>query len=154
MQKDRMKLGLAVVLSLAAIAIPSAQGRQDGGLIRIVAVTHGRAAIDVGREGRSAGDMTFVGSTLFDRHGRTIGYSTMQCTFQGRIVLKEVSLCTAVFVLPRGKIICEGTRSRRDYYVLPVIGGTGLYSNNQGTLIAETESLHPRRSEHLFFSLQ
>lgn len=157
MSADRVIRTLAVCLSLAAIffAFP-AQGEvgQTGeGLIRIFAVTRGARTVDVGAPGPSAGDQRISGMILYDRYGRVIGNGYRVCTALDHIITDEVALCEAVYALPRGKLVALGTRSRRDYYVLPVVGGTNLYSTVQGSLVASTISFTPRK-ERLLFSLE
>lgn len=147
---------LAVLLSLAAIfSLPAigSRAQSDGGLIRIFAVTTGVQAVDVGKSGPSAGDQRIVGMILYDRHGRVLGNGYRVCASLDRTLGTAVSICQAVYSLPRGKLVVIGTRTRRDYYVLPVIGGTRLYATVQGTLITSTISSPPRR-ERLLFSLQ
>lgn len=142
-----------VILTLACIfALPGIA--QDGtGIIRIFAVTKAVRNVDVGKPGPSAGDQRIAGLVLYDRHNQIIGNAYRQCTSYDRVLGQDISFCKMIFTLPRGKILCEGTRSRRDYYLLPILGGTRLYSNVQGTLIASTVSFPPRR-ERLLFSLE
>src|SRR5262249_50825127 len=123
------------------------------GLIRIFAVTRGVRVVDVGKPGPSAGDQRIVGMTLLDRHNRVIGNGYRVCSSLGRPLGDDVALCQAVYSLPLGKLVVLGTRSRRDYYVLPVVGGTRLYQSVQGSMVASTVSIPPRR-ERLLFTLQ
>lgn len=155
-----MRIILAVTLVLAcALAVPGSA--QDvfkptgftGGLIRIFSVTTGTGSSNIGPPGDSAGDRTYRGLLLQDRSSGSIGYGTSTCLFLGRTLTSPRSICTNIYVLPLGTIVTQGIRARRDYYVLAVTGGTGLYSNVGGTLIASTVSLHPRR-ERLLFSLE
>lgn len=147
---------LAVALSLAALLVLPASGAEThrgGGLIRIFAVTQNAKEVDVGKHGPSAGDQRLAGMILYDRYNRVIGNAYRICTSMDDVLPNTVSMCQAVYSLPLGKLVVLGTRTRRDYYVLPVIGGTRLYANTQGTLIASTVSFNPRR-ERLLFSLE
>lgn len=149
---------LAVCFSLACLlALPGAaysRGMLDQpALVRIFAITQGTASVDAGRPGGSAGDRTFQGLILSDRRDQIIGHGSISCVSFGRVLPGTVAQCTGVFVLPRGRIVTLGTRQRRDFYMLAVVGGTGLYSNALGTLIVSTVSQRPRR-ERLLFSLE
>lgn len=144
---------LAVVLALAAFITVPGSAQDGGGLIRIFAVTSNIRTVDVGQPGPSAGDQRIAGLRLYDKRNRVIGNAYRVCTSLGRVLGDEAALCQMVFSLPRGKLVAIGTRKRRDYYVLPVVGGTLLYSSVQGTLVASTEELEPHRRERLLFSL-
>lgn len=144
---------LVIVATLASILALPAQAQDGTGIIRIFALTKATRVVDVGEPGPSAGDQRISGLILFDRSGDVIGNGYRQCTSYGRVLGADVAFCKTIFTLPMGKILCEGTRSRRDYYVLAVLGGTRLYSNVQGTMIASTVTFPPRR-ERLLFSLE
>jgi hypothetical protein len=144
---------VGLVLAFSSITLTPSGEDQAVGIIRIFAVTKNTVSVDVGNPGPSAGDQRISGLILYDRHNRVIGNGYRQCTSYDRVLGQDVSFCKVIYSLPRGKILTEGTRSRRDYYVLPVLGGTRLYSNVQGTLIASTISFPPRR-ERLLFSLE
>lgn len=147
----------AVSLALACFVLPGASYARSAlegpALVRIFATTQGTATVDVGLQGRSAGDRSFQGVILFDRRERTIGHGSVTCISLGRVLPGTVTQCTGIFVLPRGRIMTLGHRQRRDFYVLAIVGGTGLYSNTLGTLIVSTVSRNPRR-ERLLFSLE
>ena len=44
--------------------------------------------------------------------------------------------CNGTYFLPKGKIMVAGVIGSRLFYVLAVLGGTGLYDNARGTLTA------------------
>lgn len=86
---------------------------------------------------------------LKDRKSKTIGWGNTVCWELGN----GSAQCVGTFVLPRGKINVAGTRHNQNYFVLSIVGGTGLYVAAGGTLIANTFALHPRR-ERLVFLLR
>ncbi len=140
----------AVAFALAAFIIPSAQGGGSAAFVRIFDLTTGVEHVDLGPLGESAGDLSIRGLRLYDRHDRVIGQAVLTCMALGRAV-PGTSLCDAVYTLPKGRLVAHGTRRRSDYYVLPVTGGTGVYSHASGSLLAE--KIAPRR-ERLLFSLE
>lgn len=144
---------ISCVLVLPGAAQNVSPGKFSGGLIRIYSTTQGTASFDVGRHGPSAGDGEYRGLVLWTRGGSLLGYGVSTCVSLGRTLPSRRSICTNIYVLPRGTIVTEGLRARRDYYVLPILGGSGLYSNVGGQLIASTASTNPDR-ERLFFSLE
>lgn len=143
---------LAVAFSLAAILVQPGLTQADG-VVRIFAETQRTISVDNGRAGTSAGDQRISGLVLLDRRGDVIGNGYRVCTSLDRVLGASVSLCSVIITLPLGKIVALGTRQRRDYYVLPVVGGTRRYSGTSGTLIASTVSLGPPRRERLLVSL-
>lgn len=142
---------LIVALCFAFLLVPGEAG-SDAGLIRIFSLQQGQAEIDH-ETSAEAGDITLIGASLHARSNKRIGFSTMTCFAFGRVLPGSISQCTATYVLPLGRIIVHGVRKRRDYYVLAVTGGTGIYSRASGTLVASTIALNPRR-ERLLFSLE
>ena len=152
-----MKLA-AVLLVICFLALIPAAGlsqppEQRKGLARFFAFTQGTASTDIGTEGPSAGDRSFQGLLLTDRRGNIVGHGSVICTFLGQILPGSVSQCLGNYTLPLGRIVALGTRQRRDYYLLAVVGGTGVYSQALGTLIVSTVAMSPRK-ERLLFSLE
>lgn len=143
----------ASVIALACLTVLPGDAPADAGLIRIFAVTNAVRAVDMGRPGRSAGDVTLRGAQLWSRDNRLIGSMALECTFLGDVLPGDASLCQVEYALPRGKIVAMGTRQRADYMVFAIVGGTGVYSRASGVLIHRTLSVNPRR-ERLFFSLE
>jgi hypothetical protein len=146
-----MKFVVAVIVILACLfVIP---GQAASGIIRIFAITQSSVSVDMGSEGRSAGDQSITGFLLTTRNGKTIGYASVICTAVGKTLPGTVSMCQGSYILPRGRIIAQGTRQRRDYFALAITGGTGIYSSAGGILISSTVAIRPRR-DRLFFSLE
>jgi len=146
-------LGLVCLVALVPAAGLSQSTQQTTGLVRIFSFTQGVASTDIGIEGRSAGDRFFQGLLLSDRRGNVIGHGAVICTFLGKTLPSPVSQCLGNYILPLGKLVASGTRQRRDYYLLAVVGGTGVYSQARGTLIVSTVAMSPRK-ERLLFSLE
>ena len=132
---------LAVIAVLIALVLGTVQRSEAAGasLIRIFAIE-----VRASSEGQDPGDHFVALSVLADRNDRTIGNSAISCTRS----FENLSSCQATFVLPRGKIMTQGTRHSRDYYVLAIVGGTGLYSNAGGVL--DTRIVAKGRSRLLF----
>jgi len=143
---------LAVSALLATLVFPGSQDAQAGAVIRIWGTTTAIEFVDIGRPGHSAGDEMLRGVRLTDKYDRIIGSASFGCVNFGN-AMPGVSLCTAVFNLPKGKIVVQGTRRTIDYYLLPVTGGTGIYSHASGSLLGETVSKPPRK-DRLLFSLE
>lgn len=106
--------------------------------------------INVGRKGRSPGDMEVYRQTLFNRRvsSKPIGHSSLICTYG----IGAERVCRGTYFLPRGKIVVGGSITFRGVYELAVVGGTGLYDNARGTLTATRIRKSPRR-EFLLFRL-
>jgi hypothetical protein len=77
---------------------------------------------------------------------RPIGRSVIACTF----VDGRNRSCVASYVLPRGTLVASGALPSRLFYVIPVVGGTGLYDNARGTLTVTATHLRPRHEVLLF----
>lgn len=102
------------------------------------------------------GDVVTV-SLLYNKRIQpgAIGNGILHCDFVGRggPLGSGTHLCDAVYSLPHGKIMAHGLIKSRSFYVLAVTGGTGLYSNVGGELVASTFACCPRE-ERLLFSLE
>lgn len=82
-----------------------------------------------------------------DRHGDVVGWGNTVCFQLGN----GSAQCIGTFVLPNGKINVAGTRHNQDFFVLSIVGGTGVYEAAEGTLIANTIEDSPRRERLVFF---
>ncbi len=104
--------------------------------------------LDLGRPGRSPGDMEVVHQLLFNRRITTkpIGHSEFLCTYTIGINRN----CSGTFFLPKGKLFVGGTLRFRQFYQLAVLGGTGLYDNARGTLTVTRIDRRPPRDIVLF----
>ena len=106
------------------------------------------ARVDVGRRGRSAGDVEVTSTLLFNRRitRRAIGHTEFVCTYTVGISRS----CRGTVFLPRGKLVVGGSLRFRQFYELAVLGGTGLYDNARGTLTVTRTTRSPRRQVLLF----
>ena len=143
-----MRLGLfamALILctSLLGVIVERSNAINQPSLIRIFSVETRRLT-----EGRQPGDRYISFSILKDRRARIIGHSSLKCT---RSFLK-MSSCEATYILPRGKIVTQGTMHSRRYFVLAVVGGTGFYSGVGGTM--DSLAIDNFRTHRLLFSLK
>ena len=134
----------ALCVLLLLLATGAAQSLDGPRLVRVFAVTTAEQG-----EFEETSDVLFVRHYLRGSVGHSVGEGVQQCT----VGLGGVSTCLATYVFRRGEIMAQGTRQRRDFYVWAITGGTGIYSNSGGSLIATTLSLTPRR-ERLLFSLE
>lgn len=120
----------------AVIDITQTQIRQQGRLTRI-------------------DDDEFWVYQLYNRRA-AIGYSLLRCErvgVGGPLGSDGVNECFAVYALAKGKIMAHGVMKRRSYYALAVTGGTGIYSNVGGQVLATTISSRPHE-ERLLFGLE
>lgn len=137
-------------LIAAALVLPGANALDRPGTVQITAVAKRHAYVDVGRTGRSPGDIDTYNLLLYNRRItlRSIGRADMLCT----AVSASAQSCTATYFLPRGEIVVQGVVSSHLIYELAVVGGTGLYDNVRGTLTATSLGRKPAR-ELLVFRL-
>jgi hypothetical protein len=116
--------------------------------IRITAVQLSQKTIDAGTDGAGAGDLEIVRLRLYNPSitERPIGRADLLCTYLDR----KGRTCSATYSLPRGKIVVGGMISTRLLYELAIVGGTGLYDNARGSLIATATSFEPRHEVLVF----
>ncbi len=103
--------------------------------------------VDVGRRGKSPGDMEIIHQRLVDRQGRRIGHAELLCTF---VDSRRLRICRGTYHAPKGKLIVGGSLSFRQFYDLAVTGGTGLYDNARGTVTVTRMSKRPVRDLVVF----
>jgi hypothetical protein len=103
--------------------------------------------IDVGRRGRTPGDMEVVNALVYNQRitRRALGHSEFVCTYTIGINRS----CQGTVFLPKGKLMVGGVLRYRQFYELAVVGGTGLYNNARGTLTVTRIGDSPPR--HLLF---
>lgn len=146
-------IALALVVSAAFVA--GATGKVSAAAtgpaqIGISGQQTGYLRVDVGRRRTSAGDMEIVRYRLFNRRvsAKAIGRAELVCTFTG----PRSRVCRGTYFLPKGKLVVGGSITFRALYELAVLGGTGLYDNARGSMVATRIRLKPRR-EFLLFRL-
>jgi len=136
---------------LAAVAAGDSTLRAGTGAaqIRIVDRIVDVESVDVGRRGKSPGDMEIVRARLFDRRVRTrqLGRSELVCTY---VDSGRNRVCRGTYFLPRGKLVVGGSLRFFQFYDMAVVGGTGLYDNARGTLTITRASRSPVRNVVLF----
>lgn len=106
--------------------------------------------VDIGRRGRSAGDVEVTNALVFNRRitQRALGHIEIVCTYTIGINRH----CRGTLFMPRGKIVVGGTMRYRQFYELAILGGTGLYDNARGALTVTRIGRRPAR-HILFFRL-
>ena len=103
--------------------------------------------VDVGRRGRTPGDMEVINALVFNRRitQRALGHTEIVCTYTVGINRS----CQGTVFLPKGKLIVGGVLRYRQFHELAVVGGTGLYNNARGTLTVTRIGDSPPR--HLLY---
>ena len=129
----RRTIGAVTALAFAAILSPgSSLGLSGPGTISItdLGVEHGH--VDLGRRGRSDGDVDVYKVALYNKRitPKPIGRAEMVCIGTGT----RSQSCSATYFLPKGELVAQGAIGSRLIYELAVVGGTGLYDNVRGTL--------------------
>ena len=134
MRPKRLAPLLLVGTVVAAVAAPAGALDQPGNIRitdRMIAHTHVNVAA---HGGSSAGNFDFYRQQLFNK-GITptpIGHSDFTCVNTGT----GSQSCTGTYFLPKGKIMVGGVIASRLFYELAIIGGTGIYSNVNGSVVA------------------
>jgi len=135
---------------VAMLALPGAQALERPGTVRITDAETSHVHIDMGKAGKSAGDLDVYSQALYNKRITTkaIGHGKMTCTAVGT----TGQSCTAAYFLPQGEIVVQGVITSRLIYELAVIGGTGLYNNVRGSLTVTSLERKPTK-ELLVFRL-
>jgi len=124
--------GISGALLVGVFTLTGAQALDRPGTVRITDSELRHAHVDVGTDGKSIGDLDVYTVLLYNKRirAKAIGRATMTCIAVGA----TGQSCTATYFLPKGAIVTQGVITSRLIYELAVVGGTGLYSNVQGTL--------------------
>jgi hypothetical protein len=138
-------------LLAAALAIPGAQALDRPGTVTVTAVSSRHTHVDVGRKGKSVGDVDQYASLVYNKRitPTPIGRGSMLCT----TVSSSNQSCSATYFLPQGEIVVQGVIGSRLIYAMAVVGGTGLYDNVRGSLTATSLKRRPSVRELLVFRL-
>lgn len=147
-----IRLGFLLAGVLAGILVVSpweAGSAASTGPARIPITSQDRsvARVDVGKRGKSPGDMEIVRQRLFDRSPRLIGRAELVCTF---VDSRRLRSCRGTYIMPKGRLVVAGELQFRQFYSLAVIGGTGLYDNARGTLSVTRMGTRPVRELVVF----
>ncbi len=150
MRKTAIQLAAAAILLAVAAPASGTRALTTPGNIRITDRLVRHTHVDEGKRGPGAGDFDFYRQLLFNRGitSQPIGHSDLTCINTGT----GSSNCTGTYFLPTGKIMVGGVIASRLFYELAVIGGTGVYSNVNGTLTVTYLGGSPAR-EFLLFRL-
>ena len=133
MTKTLLFLAAAVAAVAAASAIGAHALNQPGAIKltdRLVKHIHVRGP----SRSTHAGDLDFYRQQLFNK-GITptpIGHSDFTCLNTGT----GSQNCTGTYFLPQGKIMVGGVIASRLFYELAIMGGTGIYDNVNGSVVA------------------
>lgn len=151
MNAQRSLPALAGLTLAVLLVVPSGQGSGEitgPAQIRITNRQLSVTAVDIGRGGRSPGDLEILRQSLFNQRvtKRSIGYADLVCTFVDR----RNRSCRGTYFLPRGKLVVGGTLSFRQFYQLAILGGTGIYENARGTVTVTRTATRPVRDSIIF----
>ena len=138
-------LAAAGAVLVAMLPLPGAQALDRPGTIRITDSETSREHVDMGKSGKSTGDLDVYSLVLFNKRitSKAIGHAKLTCTAVGT----TGQSCTGAYFLPKGEIVVEGVITSRLIYELAVVGGTGLYNNVRGALTVT--SLHREPTQEL-----
>jgi hypothetical protein len=148
-----MSFRLGAIVGAAALAVigglaASAADSTVRGVIRITSEEIGRKHVDLGRPGRSAGDVDSVRYLLFNRRitDKPIGHAEVLCTSTGY----RSRTCMATYLLPRGRLVVASVIASLLHAKLAVLGGTGIYDNARGTLTITPLETRPPATRLVF----
>jgi hypothetical protein len=145
---------LALLVAASALVVVAAenglssQAATGPATIRITTKQVRYERVDVGRPGRTPGDMEIIVQLLYNRRvtSRAIGHADYVCTF----TLDTSRSCRGTIFLPRGQVVVGGSFQFRQIYALAVLGGTGLFDNARGMVTVTRLGVNPRRELMLF----
>jgi hypothetical protein len=142
----------ATFAAIAASTASAAHSTQAGpGPIRITDVQTSYSFIRGRTRAHGAGAVELVKQRLYNPSisSKPIGRSTLMCTYFD----PHDRTCVGTYFLPKGSLVVTGTIQSRLIYEIAVVGGTGLYANDRGTLTVTSTRLRPVRHEVLVFRL-
>jgi hypothetical protein len=141
---------VALLVFLEIRSAPASSALPGPAIIRITDREVRFNIVDVGRRGRSPGDVEITRRLLFNKRIKqsAIGRAELVCT----VLTGNSRHCTGTYVLPAGKIAVSGEMRYRQFFQLAVTGGTGFYNNVRGTLTVTSLGRKPRR-DIVFFRL-
>jgi len=144
---------LVLAAAAAAVATSSTMGAQaldQPGTIKITDRLVKHIHVRGPDKSTHAGDLDFYRQSLYNK-GITptaIGHSDFTCMNTGT----GSQSCTGTYFLPQGKIMVGGVIASRLFYELAILGGTGIYDNVNGSVVATFLGGVPSR-EFLVFRL-
>lgn len=126
------RLAVAVLLACTiAITIAGEAPAKRVGLIRVFATT---------AEEVNDGRLHLVVKDVRDKRTRVIGEIGQVCVDLPR----DRQHCSGTLLMPLGRIMYAGVRRSARFYVLAVIGGTGIYTGSTGAYQSTTVATGPR----------
>jgi hypothetical protein len=140
----------AAAAAVAATCTMGAQALDQPGTIKVTDRLVKHIHVHGPDKSTHAGDLDFYRQQLYNK-GITptpIGHSDITCINTGT----GSQNCTGTYFLPKGKIMVGGVIASRLFYELAIIGGTGIYSNVNGSVVATFLGGAPAR-EFLLFRL-
>jgi hypothetical protein len=143
-----IRIAAAGVVLLALALAPAGDSLTPGlSTVRVTQVDL-TASARVGKVGGVA-----VYTSRLSNRGEPLGSAILTCTFLGSrgVLGGGTSWCQGSYSLPQGTILAAGVLRTRSFYQFVVLGGTGVYTNVIGTLVASTVGAH---RDQLIFSLQ
>ena len=147
---------LGAIAAIAAIGASTASGANSTspkgpGQIRITDVQTSYSLVRGRTRPHGAGAVELVKQRLYNPSisSKPIGRSTLMCTYFD----PHDRTCVGTYFLPKGSLVVAGTIQSRLIYEIPVVGGTGVYTNDRGTLTVTSTRLRPVRHEVLVFRL-
>jgi hypothetical protein len=148
-------LVLAAACAAAAVSsVPAASELAGPATVRVTNREITREVVDLGAAGRSPGDQLIRSALLYNKGltSHAIGHEEIICTLlgSGNAFGDASRNCVASVFLQKGELVAEGVVHNLFIYELPVVGGTGLYSNVRGTLTVTFLGNGPRRELLLF----
>jgi len=145
---------LLLVGAVPASGVVSSAELGKPGVIRITNREVSRTVVDSGALGPSAGDQLVITHLLYNRRITTkaLGHQETLCTHLGKggVLGGGSRSCTMTFYLPEGRLVAIGAVHNLLFYMLPVVGGTGLYDNVGGSLTVTFLGGRPARQLLLF----
>jgi hypothetical protein len=145
---------LLLVGAVPASGVVASSELSKPGVIRITNREVSRTAVDHGLSGASAGDQLIITHLLFNRRitARALGHQETLCTHLGKggVLGGGSRSCNMTFYLPEGRLVAMGAVHNLLFYMIPVVGGTGLYDNVGGTLTVTFLGGRPARQLLLF----
>jgi hypothetical protein len=157
MDMPRLRWIVPVLLLVGAVPASGVVASSElvkPGIIRITNREVSRTVVDNGVAGPSAGDQLVTTQILYNRRITTkaLGHQEMLCTHLGRggVLGGGSRSCNMTFYLPEGRLVTMGAVHNLLFYMLPVVGGTGIYDNVGGTLTVTFLGGRPARQLLLF----
>ena len=142
-----LAVAVAIVVAGTVMETLTSNAATGPAIVRITDRQTKLSRVDVGRRGRTPGDMEIINALVYNQRitSRALGHSETVCTYTVGIN----SSCQGTVFLPKGKLMVAGVLRYRQFHELAVVGGTGLFNNARGTLTVTRIGDSPPR--HLLY---